>query len=70
MEYSKSKRSFLWGFFFTRITPMTLRRHDKIHLSTLVESVPTKHSPLGVIVFVTGNAGKIDEVCQILAQGE
>ena len=28
-----------------------------------------KHSRLGVIVFVTGNAGKLDEVRVILAQG-
>ena len=35
-----------------------------------MESTLTKHSPLGVIVFVTGNAGKFDEGRQTLAQGE
>jgi inosine/xanthosine triphosphate pyrophosphatase family protein len=35
-----------------------------------MESVLTKHSRLGGIVFATGNAGKLDEVREILAQGE
>ena len=38
--------------------------------TTTGEPALTKHPRHGVIVFVTGNAGKLNEVREILAQGE